>query len=334
MLRLHSVPFFSRHIALACAAILSVAAAACGGSRGPALPTALPTVRVVTVLTSATPPASPTTVLDPTVPPATVPAEATADPSATAAPTTAPATESQPTPDAQGETRPVRLPILMYHYVEPWPKDADEIRKGLTVKTEDFVAQMAYLHDHGYVTVSLYDLADAMALGKPLPAKAVVLTFDDGYRSLVDQVVPVLKPYGYTGTIFVVTQFTDDNLPEYITWPQAEALYAQGWKIEPHTKTHDQLEGRGRDFQLYQMLGSIETVQAHTGSRPRFFNYPSGKYDDLTLELAHELNLWGGVTVTYGVVHTWKDRYVTTRVRVSGTAGLNDFIFSLEGDLP
>jgi peptidoglycan/xylan/chitin deacetylase (PgdA/CDA1 family) len=332
MPRLYSVSLFSRHFALACAVILSAALAACA-LRGPALPTALPTVRVVTVLTSATPPASPTTAVEPTVPLATAPEEVAADPGVTVPPTAPPSTESQPTPDAQGETRPVRLPILMYHYVEPWPKDADEIRQGLTVKTEDFAAQMAYLHDHGYVTVSLYDLADAMALGKPLPAKAVVLTFDDGYRSLMDQVVPVLKPYGYTGTVFVVTQFTDDNRPEYITWPQAEALYAQGWKIEPHTKTHDQLEGRGRDFQLYQMLGSIETVQAHIGSRPRFFNYPSGKYDQLTLELAHELNLWGAVTVNYGLVHTWKDRYVMTRVRVSGTAGLNDFIYALEGDL-
>ena len=319
---------------LACAAGLCMLLAACGSRGGTALPTTLPTVRVVTLPASATPPASPTTEVEPTVELATAPAAATADPSATTAPPTAAATESQPTPDAQGETRPVRLPILMYHYIEPWPKDADEIRQGLTVKPEDFAAQMAYLHDHGYVTVSLYDLADAMALGKQLPAKAVVLTFDDGYRSLVDQVVPVLKPYGYTGTIFVVTQFTDDNLPEYITWPQAEALYAQGWKIEPHTKTHEQLEGRGRDFQLYQMLGSIETVQAHIGTRPRFFNYPSGKYDELTVQLAQELNLWGAVTVTYGVVHTWKDRYTMTRVRVSGTAGLNDFIFALEGDLP
>jgi peptidoglycan/xylan/chitin deacetylase (PgdA/CDA1 family) len=222
----------------------------------------------------------------------------------------------------------------MYHYVEPWPSDADQLRQGLTVRTEDFAAQMAYLHDHGYVTVSLYDLADAMALGKSLPDKAVVLTFDDGYRSLPDQVVPVLKPYGYTGTIFVITQLMDEGFPQYMTWPQAEALYAQGWKIEPHTKTHEQLSGRDRDFQLYQMLGSVQTVQAHIGSQPRFIAYPSGKYDDLTIELARELNLWGAVTVEFGRVHKWQDRYEMTRVRVSGTAGLTDFINALEGDLP
>lgn len=70
-----------------------------------------------------------------------------------------------------------------------------------------------------------------------------MLTFDDGYRSLLDYVVPVLEPDGYTGTVFVITQFMDEERPAYLSWPQAEGLYAQGWKIEPHTKTHDDLMG-------------------------------------------------------------------------------------------
>ncbi|MEP7355924.1 MAG: polysaccharide deacetylase family protein [Anaerolineales bacterium] len=326
-----------RRLLLAGAALACAASAACGAT-GPAAPTALPTVRVVTLPATATvlAAASATTVAIATVVPATLAPGVTPDASATLAPTLSvpAATESQPTPDAQGATRPVRLPILMYHYVEPWPADADEIRQGLTVRPEDFAAQMAYLHDHGYVTVSLYDLADAVALGRPLPEKALVLTFDDGYRSLVDQAVPVMKPYGYTGTVFVITQLMDDELPAYLTWPQAEALYAQGWKIEPHTKTHEELAGRDRDFQLYQMLGSIQTVQAHIGRQPRFLAYPSGKRDDLTLALAGELNLWGAVTVDFGRVHRWQDRYEMTRVRVSGTAALSDFVNALEGDLP
>jgi peptidoglycan/xylan/chitin deacetylase (PgdA/CDA1 family) len=322
------------------AALLFGLAAACG-PRPTNVPVGLPTVRVVTLLASATPPASQTSAIEATAPqPAATPAGeattapgATPDASASLAPTATASPQSQPTPDATGEKRPVRLPILMYHYVEPWPEAADELRQGLTVKTEDFASQMAYLHDHGYVTVSLYDLADAMALGRPLPDKAVVLTFDDGYRSLIDQVVPVLKPYGYTGTIFVITQLMDDERPDYLTWPQAEALYAAGWKIEPHTKTHDQLAGRDRDFQLYEMLGSVQTVQAPIGVQPRFLAYPSGSYDDLTLQLDQELNLWGAVTVKFGRVHAWTGRFELGRVRISGTAGLTDFINGLEGDL-
>jgi peptidoglycan/xylan/chitin deacetylase (PgdA/CDA1 family) len=182
------------------------------------------------------------------------------------------------------------------------------------------------------VTVSLYNLIEALTLGRPLPERAVVLTFDDGYRTLLDYVVPVLRPLGYTGTVFVVTQLMDEGFPQYLTWPEAEGLYAEGWKIEPHTKTHEGLAGRGRDFQLYQMLGSLQTVEAHIGTTPRFFAYPSGLYDDLSVSLASEMNLWGAVTVEAGRVHAFADRYTWRRVRVSGLGSLSDFIIALEGD--
>lgn len=221
----------------------------------------------------------------------------------------------------------------MYHYVEPWPAGLDELRQGLTVRPEDFAAQMAYLHGQGYTTVSLYDLVEALAYGEALPAKPVVLTFDDGYRTLMEYAAPVLEQYGYTGTVFVLTQLMDEEFPQYLTWEQAEALSARGWMIEPHTKTHDQLAGRGRDFQLYQMLGSMQTVEAHIGRTPRFFCYPSGQYDDLSVELAKELHLWGAVTVNFGRVHTLASMHTLPRVRVSGTGTLADFMAGL-GDLP
>ena len=269
---------------------------------------------------------------------ATLPATATATPSPTPEPTLTPTITPTPaplpTPDAYAPTRLVRLPILMYHYIEPWSANAGTIRKNLTVRPEAFAAQIRYLHDHGYETVSLYDLLYALTLGWPLPPKAVVVTFDDGYRDLMQYAVPVMQPYGYTGTVFVITELMDKGLDPYLTWPQAESLYTQGWKIEPHTKTHDELKGQSRDFQLYQMLGSMQTIEAHIGVTPRFFNYPSGKYDDVTLQLDHELNLWGAVTVGFGRTHTLDSLYTLTRVRVGGQDTLQQFVNLMEGDLP
>jgi peptidoglycan/xylan/chitin deacetylase (PgdA/CDA1 family) len=295
--------------------------------------TSHPVVVVVASDTALPASATPPLVVVPTAQASVVPVDL--EPSqaaATAAPVaTQPPPLLRPTPDGVAFTRSIRLPILMYHYVEPWPADADEIRQGLTVTPADFQAQMAYLHDHGYVTVSLYDLMNALALGAPLPANAVVLTFDDGYRTLLDYAVPILQPYGYTGTVFVITQLMDEERPEYLTWPQAEALYAQGWKIEPHTKTHDNLEGRDRDFQLYQMLGSAQTVEAHIGTPPRFLGYPSGHFDDLSIQLVDEMHLWGAVTTIAGRTHTFSERFTLTRLRISGTGVLQDFINGLEG---
>jgi peptidoglycan/xylan/chitin deacetylase (PgdA/CDA1 family) len=293
-----------------------------------ATPTVLPT-ETVSPLPTLTPPPTDTPTETP-LPTAT----ATPEPSPTPSPTpTATATPPpEPTPDAEAHLRQVRLPILMYHYVEPLPAGADELRQGLTVRPEDFAAQMAYLHAQGYVTLSLYDLIEALALGRELPEPAVVLTFDDGYRGLYEYALPVMQQYGFTGTVFVITQLMDEGFPQYLTWEQAKALYALGWKIEPHTKTHHNLKGRGRDFQLYQMLGSMLTVQAQLGTMPRFFAYPSGQYDDLSVQLAGELHLWGAVTTDYGRWHTHSQRYTLRRVRVVGTNTLVDFMALLEGD--
>ena len=313
---------------------LATSAAACdvGVIYSPPLPTSKPTGTVTTVPATQAHPSQTATEAPLTASPATATLTPSATPEPTLTPTATPTPTPLPTPDADARNRAVRLPILMYHYIEPWPVNAGEIRKNLTVQPEDFAAQIRYLHDHGYVTVSLYDLLYALMLGWPLPPKAVVITFDDGYRDLMQYAALVMQPYGYTGTVFVITELMDREFERYLTWPQAESLYAQGWKIEPHTKTHDELAGQSRDFQLYQMLGSMQTIEAHIGVMPRFFNYPFGKYDDVTLQLDRELGLWGAVTVESGRTHTLDSVYTLTRVRVGGQGTLQQFVAGLEDD--
>ena len=108
---------------------------------------------------------------------------------------------------------------------------------------------MRYLLDRGHVTVSLYDLVAALRTGQPLPPRAVVLTFDGGHRSLLRYALPVMEAYGFTGNIFAITKGIDDGQALYLTWDQARDLYDQGWKIEPHTRTHLQLAGRSLTVQ-------------------------------------------------------------------------------------
>lgn len=314
---------------------LATSAAACGVgvTDSPLSPASKPAVTATTVPATQTHSSQTATEALFTASPAIATLTPSSTPEPTFTPTATPTSTPLPTPDADARNRVVRLPVLMYHYVEPWPVNAGEIRRNLTVQPGDFAAQIRYLHDHGYVTVSLYDLLYTLTLGWPLPPKAVVITFDDGYRDLMQYAVPVMQPYGYTGTVFVITELMDKGLNPYLTWPQVESLYTMGWKIEPHTKTHDELAGQSRDFQFYQMLGSMQTIAAHVGVMPRFFNYPSGKYDDVTLQLDRELGLWGAVTVEFGRTHTLDSLYTLTRVRVGGQDTLQQFVNMLEGDL-
>lgn len=221
--------------------------------------------------------------------------------------------------------REARVPILMYHYLSVPPPDADRIRIDLSVAPAMFEQQLAYLKENGYTTIGLGDLYDALAGGRGLPAKSVILTFDDGYRDAYENALPLLKKYGMRATFFVVTDFIHAGHPAYLTWPMVQALSDSGMSIENHTRSHADLRRRNDDFLVWQILGAIESIQAYTGKRPQFFCYPGGFFDDNTVRVARSANVLAAVTTQYGKTHTLGDAMVWSRVRVRGEGTLRDF---------
>lgn len=91
------------------------------------------------------------------------------------------------------------VPILIYHRVS----DTDDNQQ--TLKVADFEAQIKYLKDGGYSFIMPEDLLDAWEKGKPLPAKPVVITFDDGHDDIYKNVFPILQKYSLRATVFLVT---------------------------------------------------------------------------------------------------------------------------------
>lgn len=224
----------------------------------------------------------------------------------------------------QGSTlRRIHVPILMYHYVSELPPHADSIRQGLTVTPAIFQAHMKFLHDHGYTTISLYDLNDALTKGTKLPPKPIILTFDDGYIDAYTNVFPVLKQYGFIGTFFIITSRPDANDPAYLSWPQITEMSQAGMSMEPHTKDHLDLRQRDHDFLIYQMKGSIESLTAYTGKTPHMFSYPVGHYDASVLQVARELDVWIAVTTANGDLQTTSGRLHAARLRISGNMSVD-----------
>jgi len=222
------------------------------------------------------------------------------------------------------------VPILMYHRVSNVPPDADVYRIDLTVVPEMFRAHMQYLEDEGYHTISLYQLHDALLRGTPLPPKPVVLTFDDGYTDHFTTVFPTLKEFGMTATFFVITGYVDANNPDYLSWAQVGEMAEAGMSMEPHTKSHLGLIGRGNDFLVYEVLGSFESMAAHTGIVPRMFAYPGGDYDDTALDMLQTLSVWRAVTTQRGALHTTDNLLEVPRVRVSGDTGVTGLAYILQ----
>lgn len=221
--------------------------------------------------------------------------------------------------------RRIRLPILMYHYVSELPSDADEIRRNLTLSPVIFESHLQYLAENGYQTVTLEMLDLALTTGIPLPERAVILTFDDGYIDHYQIVFPTLQKFGFVGTFFLVSGRMDHADAGYMSWEQAHEMSVVGMEMSPHTKRHLALVGQEYDFLVYEILGSLESVQSHTVSDNRFFAYPAGQYDAQTLEVLQQIGIARAVTTQMGNLHTTDNRFEMPRLRIhhdTSVAGL------------
>lgn len=212
----------------------------------------------------------------------------------------------------------------MYHYISVPPPDADAIRRDLSVSPEQFEAQLHYLRNEGYQTITLRDLILHLTTGYPLPTKPIVLTFDDGYRDHYTNAFPLLRKYGYVGTFFVVTQFLDEGYEAYMTWEQVVEMSAAGMDIEAHSHSHREMHNQSLDFVVFEVLRPKEAIEARLHKPVRFFCYPSGKSDEQTVQVLHSANYWGAVTVAQGALHDSDHLFQLKRIRVRGRYTVED----------
>lgn len=219
-----------------------------------------------------------------------------------------------------GTLRRIRVPILMYHYVSELPFDADAVRRDLTVTPAQFREHLSMMFYEGYTPISLYALHAALMIGDPLPAQPIVLTFDDGYSDHYATVFPLLREFGFTATFFIPTAFMDEERVGHLNWEQVREMSAAGMSMEPHTKTHRELDGVTYEVLVYEALGSIESIAHYTGKMPNMFSYPVGRYDDFTLRVFSDMEIWRAVTTERGMLHTSDNQLEVARVRVPGGA--------------
>lgn len=195
----------------------------------------------------------------------------------------------------------MRLPIFMYHKVDRIPAGARYLRNY--VLPEQFDAQLAALRRWGYETISFEAwLAYRSGVGH-LPRRPIILTFDDGYRSTYETAWPILQRYGYTATVFLVSDLvgkTNAWDAEEVQEPllgraEIAALGQGGITFGSHTRTHSALTSLGREGAARELVESRTALEALTGSAVRAVCYPYGKQNALVCALAREAGYQAGV---------------------------------------
>lgn len=241
--------------------------------------------------------------------------------------TTAPLPPPNPDQVVPAGRAQVHVPILEYHYIRVNPDPRDRLGFNLSVTPPDFQAQMDWLKASGYHPVDLSDLRAYFQKQTPLPARPVVLTFDDGYDDFFTTAFPVLMDHGFKAVSYVVPGFLDH--PRYMTTDQVKAIDSAGIEVGAHTMHHVDLTRQPAAGLTVEIDGSRSALEQITGHQVLDFCYPSGMYNAAVIAATERAGFQSATTEVAGTAHTWADRLTWTRVRVNGGERLDQFIASL-----
>ena len=219
------------------------------------------------------------------------------------------------------------LRVLMYHKVNDlWPNPT-------TVPTSVFAEQMTLLGELGYAPVSLDVVRDHYLYGFELPRRAVLITFDDGYRDNLVNALPILREHGYPAVLFAPVGFLDDSRPlpheealhalgvrnPTVGWNELSALEEGGVRVESHGIGHRPLAELEPAEAAREIALSKLRLEARLGREVEAYAFVKGSHADFKPEHASLVQQAGyklAFTSVSGANGPGTDRYRLRRYNI------------------
>ncbi|MBI5183929.1 MAG: polysaccharide deacetylase family protein [Nitrospinae bacterium] len=200
----------------------------------------------------------------------------------------------QPTDESHG------VPIFLYHRFGPVTADS------MTITTAIFESHLKYLKDKGYKVIPLRQLVDYYrGEGAPPPPRSVVITVDDGHKSVYTDMFPLIKKYHIPVTLFIYPSAIS-NASYAMTWGQIREMKETGlFDLQSHSYWHPNFKkekGRLRQveyerFVEMQFKKSKETLERKFNVKVDMLAWPFGIYDDELISKAVEAGYIAGFTM-------------------------------------
>lgn len=223
-----------------------------------------------------------------------------------------------------------KIPILTYHRFNKKSKSR------LSIPGQVFEQQMAYLKENGYRVIPLSDLIAFMQFRMALPKKAVVITIDDGYRSVYDTAFPILKKYGFTATLFIYLDFI--GIPgSSVTWKQLKEMKLSGFEVGSHTLSHCNLtkKRKNESEETYikrvekELVLSKQIIDKKLNQNTVAIAFPYGAYNQEVLNICEKAGYKLGLSVKRGGNPFFTNRLTLRRSQLLDR-DLNYFIKNLK----
>ena len=234
------------------------------------------------------------------------------------------------------------VPVLLYHHMIPHEKMKTT---ASTVSVEAFEEQIGYLAEQQFTTLSSQQLYDYLEGRLVLPAKAVLITFDDGLLSSKEYAYPILKQYGFTATQHIITsrlliakdeqQFDADGPIQYLTAADLVKL-KDVFQFEAHTDELHELTdthiGIGMKLSTEAIFADLQTNLTHLPGAVTLA-YPYGQYNEAYTTAAKEAGLLLGFTIIEGYANKKDSNYEVRRFGMTDNRSFEQFAAYVDGTM-
>ena len=246
--------------------------------------------------------------------------------------------------------------ILTYHRINDWhPEDLLSVRVG------HFREQMEYLAANGWRVIPLTEAVEQLsqtngATSDKLQvtseyggaearrhAKAIVITFDDGYADNYWHAYPILREHEFPATLFVASGLMDHHepMPRYaegsvqqdrgLSWNDIRTMQAGGIEIGAHSVTHADLTAGSGEETRQEIVESKRQIERETGRPVTAFAYPKGRLNAQVVRFVREAGFTSACSERVGTNQPGEDLFRLRRTEISGFDTIEDFEKKLVG---
>lgn len=219
-------------------------------------------------------------------------------------------------------------PIIMYHSVNP--KQNPAINR-LIVSPETFERQMRFLRERKYNIILLDELAELIREKKNIPARTIVITFDDGYKDNYTYAFPILKKYKIPATMFIIIDEVSRPQGDRLSWDDILRMQDSGLVVfGSHTIGATPLVKISSEDELKrQIFYSKKMLESKLGRRVDLFSYPEGMFNAKIKQLVIDAGYKAAVATNPGKEYSPYELFLLKRLRISENAA-NLFVFWFE----
>lgn len=220
------------------------------------------------------------------------------------------------------------IPVLSYHNFS-----SGQNKDMLTVSAKNFESQLNYLKKEKYNTLTIEQLQDFLDLGHA-PKNSILLTIDDGWISSYDVAFPMLQKFGFNATLFITTNYLNEQNPKIVSWTQAREMDSSNTiNIQGHSKSHrdfNQLNDK-ESMQSYitsvenEVLTSKNIINKQIGKKVTSFAYPYGNTNPIAIEILKKNEYATAFTVKRSKNTSFTPHYLLNRIMIFGDHDMKKF---------